>query len=128
MLLSLLIDPRRRDSAQLPRASGSTGVQIDGANWTRTSDQRIMGPPPQFSRLRLRTFLLLRRRFRLHREPSDVIDSRVARRTARGNFCVSNLGWIIENEGEKATSTGWMVLRTGPSDMFLRPITQFADF
>jgi predicted O-methyltransferase YrrM len=22
------------------------------------------------------------------------------------NFCVSNLGWIIENEGEKATSTG----------------------
>ncbi len=44
------------------------------------------------------------------------------------NFCVANLGWVIEDEGEEGDIHEWVVLRTGPSEMFLRPIEQFADF
>jgi predicted O-methyltransferase YrrM len=44
------------------------------------------------------------------------------------NFCVANLGWVIEDEGEEGDIHEWMVLRTGPSELFLRPFDQFADF
>jgi predicted O-methyltransferase YrrM len=44
------------------------------------------------------------------------------------NFCVANLGWVIEDQGEEGDIHEWIVLRTGPGEMFLRPIDQFADF
>jgi predicted O-methyltransferase YrrM len=42
-------------------------------------------------------------------------------------FCVSNLGWRIEDEGQEP-SHEWCVLRTGSHDVFLRPMTEFAEF
>jgi predicted O-methyltransferase YrrM len=44
------------------------------------------------------------------------------------DFCVANLGWVLEDEGEEGDVHKWMVLRTGPSDKFLRPTTEFTDF
>lgn len=44
------------------------------------------------------------------------------------NFCIANLDWIIEDEGEEGDTHEWMVLRTGPSERFLRVFDQFADF
>ena len=44
------------------------------------------------------------------------------------DFCVANLGWVIEDGGEKGDAHEWLVVRTGPSDAFLRPFTQFVDF
>lgn len=44
------------------------------------------------------------------------------------DFCVANLGWVVEGEGEEGDVHEWMVARTGPSEMFLRPFTQFVDF
>jgi predicted O-methyltransferase YrrM len=42
-------------------------------------------------------------------------------------FCVSNLGWGIEDEGQEP-SHQWCVLRTGSRDVFRRPMTEFAEF
>jgi predicted O-methyltransferase YrrM len=44
------------------------------------------------------------------------------------DFCVANLGWVVEDEGEEGDIHEWMVLRTGPSELFLRPIDHLADF
>jgi predicted O-methyltransferase YrrM len=44
------------------------------------------------------------------------------------DFCVANLGWLIEDGGEESDAHEWLVLRTGPSDAYLRPFAQFADF
>jgi predicted O-methyltransferase YrrM len=42
-------------------------------------------------------------------------------------FCVSNLGWIIEDRGKEDVHE-WTVMRTGSHDMFLRPYAEFVDF
>jgi predicted O-methyltransferase YrrM len=42
-------------------------------------------------------------------------------------FCVSNLGWRIEDEG-KEPSHEWTVLRIGSQDVIRRPTTEFAKF
>jgi hypothetical protein len=42
-------------------------------------------------------------------------------------FCVSNLGWTIEDEGREEEHE-WVVLRTGPPDAFERPFDSFVDF
>jgi predicted O-methyltransferase YrrM len=42
-------------------------------------------------------------------------------------FCVANLGWVVEDEGQEEEHE-WSVLRTGPADAFLRPFDQLADF
>jgi hypothetical protein len=44
------------------------------------------------------------------------------------DFCVANLGWLIEEEGEAGDDHGWLVVRTGPSDAFLRPFFEFVVF
>jgi predicted O-methyltransferase YrrM len=44
------------------------------------------------------------------------------------DFCLANLGWVIEDEGKEGDIHEWMVVRTGPSEMFLRPYDQFVDF
>jgi predicted O-methyltransferase YrrM len=44
------------------------------------------------------------------------------------DFCVANLDWVIEDTGAEGDVHEWMVLRTGPSDRFFRPIEQLADF
>jgi predicted O-methyltransferase YrrM len=44
------------------------------------------------------------------------------------DFCVANLAWVVEDEGQEGDVHEWMVLRTGPSELFLRPIDDFADF
>jgi|SRR5438105_10813997 len=42
-------------------------------------------------------------------------------------FCVSNLGWTIEDEGSEDEHE-WIVLRTGPTDAFHRPFDSFVEF
>jgi predicted O-methyltransferase YrrM len=42
-------------------------------------------------------------------------------------FCVSNLSWAVEDDGEEGEHE-WVVLRTGSHDAFLRPFDQFVDF
>jgi len=44
------------------------------------------------------------------------------------SFCVANLGWVVEDEGEEGDIHKWIVLRTGPNDVFVRPIDQFVEF
>ena len=44
------------------------------------------------------------------------------------DFCVANLGWYIESGGKEGDVHEWLVLRTGPSDAFLRPYFEFVDF
>jgi predicted O-methyltransferase YrrM len=44
------------------------------------------------------------------------------------DFCLANLGWFIEEGGEEGDVHEWLVVRTGPSDAFLRPFTHFVDF
>jgi predicted O-methyltransferase YrrM len=43
------------------------------------------------------------------------------------DFCLSNLGWAAEDDGVEGEHE-WVVLRTGPHDVFLRPFDQFAEF
>jgi predicted O-methyltransferase YrrM len=43
------------------------------------------------------------------------------------DFCPANLAWVVEAEGKEGAHE-WRVLRTGPSDVFLRPFTDFTDF
>jgi len=43
------------------------------------------------------------------------------------DFCIANLGWFIEDGGEEGIHE-WLVVRTGPSDAFLRPYFEFVDF
>ena len=43
-------------------------------------------------------------------------------------FCLANLGWTVEDEGEEGDVHEWIVLRTGPPELFLRPLTQLGDF
>jgi predicted O-methyltransferase YrrM len=42
-------------------------------------------------------------------------------------FCVSNLGWTIEDEGSE-DHHDWVVLRTGSADAFHRPFDSFVEF
>lgn len=42
-------------------------------------------------------------------------------------FCVANLGWAVEDEGEEGEHE-WVVLRTGRHDAFLRPFDSFVEF
>jgi predicted O-methyltransferase YrrM len=42
-------------------------------------------------------------------------------------FCVSNLGWTIEDEGREDEHE-WIVLRTGSYDSFHRPFDSFVEF
>jgi predicted O-methyltransferase YrrM len=57
-----------------------------------------------------------------------VDDTQLAGVRRAVDFCVANLGWVIEAEGKEGDIHEWTVLRTGPSDMFLRPIDEFVDF
>ena len=43
-------------------------------------------------------------------------------------FCISNLGWTEEEQGNEGPSHEWRVLRTGPEERFVRPFTDFVDF
>lgn len=43
-------------------------------------------------------------------------------------FCLTNLGWSVEDEGNEGHAHAWTVLRTGPADVFQRPFTHFTDF
>jgi predicted O-methyltransferase YrrM len=42
-------------------------------------------------------------------------------------FCVSNLGWTVEDEGREGEHE-WVVVRTGPQDAFFRPYGDFVPF
>jgi predicted O-methyltransferase YrrM len=44
------------------------------------------------------------------------------------SFCVGNLGWTIEEEGEEGDVHHWLVARTGPSEAYQRPYDALADF
>ena len=43
------------------------------------------------------------------------------------SFCVSNLGWMIKDEGREGEHE-WVVLRTGPPEAFHRPFESFVEF
>src|SRR5438128_4350661 len=42
------------------------------------------------------------------------------------DFCTGNLGWVDEDSGEEGVHQ-WIVLRTGPSDVFMRSFTELVD-
>jgi predicted O-methyltransferase YrrM len=42
-------------------------------------------------------------------------------------FCVSNLGWTVEDDGRE-NEHEWLVLRTGSPDAFRRPYDGFVEF
>jgi predicted O-methyltransferase YrrM len=42
-------------------------------------------------------------------------------------FCISNLGWTVEDEGREDEHE-WVVLRTGSPDAFHRPFESFVEF
>jgi len=44
------------------------------------------------------------------------------------SFCLANLGWVTEDEGGEGDIHEWIVLRTGSSEVLLRPIDDLADF
>lgn len=43
------------------------------------------------------------------------------------NFCLKNLGWVSEVRGDE-DGHGWMVLRTGSQEAYVRPFADFVDF
>lgn len=43
-------------------------------------------------------------------------------------FCVANLGWSVEQEGEEGDEHHWIVARTGPKEVFQRLYDDFVDF
>jgi predicted O-methyltransferase YrrM len=57
-----------------------------------------------------------------------VDDTQLAGVRRAVDFCVANLGWSIEDGGEEGDLHEWLVVRTGPSDAFLRPFGRFVDF
>ena len=42
-------------------------------------------------------------------------------------FCEANLGWVVEDEGSEGEHE-WLILRTGPPEVFTRPFDRFAGF
>jgi predicted O-methyltransferase YrrM len=42
-------------------------------------------------------------------------------------FVTGNLGWTVEEEGGDR-ERGWLVLRTGPADVYRRPFDSFVEF
>jgi len=44
------------------------------------------------------------------------------------DFCVANLGWIVEDQGAEGDAHAWTVLRTASQEVFLRQYTPFVDF
>lgn len=44
------------------------------------------------------------------------------------DFCVTNLGWTVEEEDAESEEHVWMVLRTGGAQVFRRPFTDFVEF
>ncbi|MDQ3876239.1 MAG: class I SAM-dependent methyltransferase [Actinomycetota bacterium] len=44
------------------------------------------------------------------------------------DFCLTNLAWVVEDEGSEGDFHEWLVVRTGPSERFLRPFTEFVSF
>jgi predicted O-methyltransferase YrrM len=56
---------------------------------------------------------------------ADDVQLPAVRRAAQ--FCVSNLGWTIEDDGREDEHE-WIVLRTGPADAFHRPFDSFVEF
>jgi predicted O-methyltransferase YrrM len=43
-------------------------------------------------------------------------------------FCRTNLGWTVEDEGAEGDAHAWTVLRTGSTEVFQRPFADFVDF
>jgi predicted O-methyltransferase YrrM len=56
---------------------------------------------------------------------ADDLQLPAVRRAA--SFCVSNLGWTVENEGGEDEHE-WVVLRTGSPEAFQRPFDSFVEF
>ena len=44
------------------------------------------------------------------------------------NFCVTNLGWTIEEEDAESEAHAWTVLRTGSVEAYERPFAAFTEF
>ena len=44
------------------------------------------------------------------------------------DFCIANLGWVVEDEGAEGGVHEWVVARTGPAEAFRRPYDELADF
>lgn len=57
-----------------------------------------------------------------------VDDTQVASVRKAVDFCVANLGWVVEDEGAEGDAHAWTVLRTGAADAFRRPFAELVDF
>jgi predicted O-methyltransferase YrrM len=56
-----------------------------------------------------------------------VDDTQLAGVRRAVNFCLTNLDWTVEEQGAEGVHE-WVVLRTGPSDVFIRPYDRFVEF
>ena len=56
-----------------------------------------------------------------------VDDTQLAGVRRAVDFCVANLGWVIEEGGQEGIHQ-WVVLRTGPKAAFSRPFMDFVEF
>lgn len=62
--------------------------------------------------------------------PGSVVfadDAQLPAVRCAAQFCVSNLGWTIEDEAREDEDE-WVVLRTGSPDAFHRPFDSFVEF
>jgi predicted O-methyltransferase YrrM len=57
-----------------------------------------------------------------------VDDTQLAGVRKAVGFCITNLGWTIEEKGAEGDNHEWLVLRTGPKDELLRPLSHFIEF
>jgi hypothetical protein len=57
-----------------------------------------------------------------------VDDTQLASVRRAVGFCVTNLSWVVEDDGAEGDVHEWMVIRTGPADAYVRPIEHLADF
>ncbi len=44
------------------------------------------------------------------------------------DFCIANLGWVIEEGDKEGDEHEWLVMRTGARDLLRRPFSQFTEF
>jgi predicted O-methyltransferase YrrM len=65
----------------------------------------------------------------LHESGVVFVDDTQLRGVRRAvDFCLANLGWTVEDEGAEGDVHEWTVARTGPSELFQRPLAELVDF
>jgi predicted O-methyltransferase YrrM len=57
-----------------------------------------------------------------------VVDTQLNGVSKAVNFCLTNLGWSVEDTGAEGDAHEWAVLRVSAADVFQRPFNHFVEF